>query len=120
MAIITRTYEFQVCRHRHRTANGYIITMTFNVPPNHSGQFSRRKLSTRCTGFQIRAFALDFRVRVLAAGGLNPSADCQALRAYKSAWEVYLSAAFACGLLDGEHGRDLRERLTHALGRCFA
>jgi len=65
------------------------------------------------------SIALDFRLRVLAAGGLNPSADCQALRAYKSAWEVYLSAAFACGLLDGEHGRDLRERLTHAL-RCFA
>jgi hypothetical protein len=52
---MTITYEFQACRHRHRTANGYIITMTFNVPPNQSGQFSRRKLSTRCTGFQIRA-----------------------------------------------------------------
>jgi hypothetical protein len=57
---------------------------------------------------------LNFRLRVLAAGGLNPSPLNQALRAYKSAWEVYLFAAFACGLLEGEHGSELRGRVTGA------
>lgn len=56
--------------------------------------------------------ALDFRLRVLGAGGLNPSAANRAQRAYKAAWEVYLTAAFVCGLLDGAHGADLMARLT--------
>jgi hypothetical protein len=72
--------------------------------------------------------ALDFRLRVLHAGGLNPSTENQALRAYKSAWEVYLFAAFACGLFDGDHGKDLRARLTgvdddsfrSAMSECLA
>jgi hypothetical protein len=62
------------------------------------------------------------------AGGLNPSTENQALRAYKSAWEVYLFAAFACGLFDGDHGKDLRARLTgvdddsfrSAMSECLA
>jgi hypothetical protein len=53
--------------------------------------------------------ALSFRLRVLAAEGPNPD---QSLRAHKSAWEVYLLAAFACALFEGEHGTDLRARLT--------
>jgi hypothetical protein len=69
--------------------------------------------------------ALRFRRRVLAADGLNPD---HSLRTYKSAWEVYLLAAFACGLFGGEHGTDLRERLTgiddnnfrSALSECMA
>jgi hypothetical protein len=56
--------------------------------------------------------ALKLRVRVLDAGGLNPSDLNRTLRAYKSAWEVYLHAAFACGLFEGNHGIELRARLT--------
>jgi hypothetical protein len=49
------------------------------------------------------------------------------LRAYKAAWEVYLTAAFAIGLFEGEHGKELRARLTGsdddnfwpALSECF-
>src|SRR5262249_45427473 len=71
---------------------------------------------------------LSFRLRVLAAGGLNPSVDNQTRRAYKSAWEVYLQAAFACGLFEGQHGADLRARLTgvdddnfrSAMSECLA
>jgi hypothetical protein len=53
------------------------------------------------------------RLRVLAAGGFNSSTwPGRAYRAYKSAWEVYLFAAFACGLFEDPHGADLRARLT--------
>jgi hypothetical protein len=72
---------------------------------------------------------LDFRLQVLAAGGLNSHIPRgQALRACKAAWEVYLFAAFACGLFDGTHGADLRSRLTgvdddnfrSAMSECLA
>jgi hypothetical protein len=72
---------------------------------------------------------LDFRLSVLGAGGLNSAAGPgQVLRAYKSAWEVYLFAAFACGLFEGAHGADLRARLTgtdddnfrSAMSECLA
>ena len=66
---------------------------------------------------------LDFRLKVLAAGGLNShSYPGQALRAYKAAWDVYLLAGFACGLFEGAHGNELRARLTGAGdgGRHFA
>jgi hypothetical protein len=67
------------------------------------------------------------RLAILNSGGLNPSVVNQELRAYKAAWEVYLSAGFAVGLFEGEHGRDLRARLTHpnddnfwpAMSECF-
>jgi len=72
--------------------------------------------------------SLDFRLRVLAAGDLNPNYPNRTLRAYKSAWEVYLLTGFACGLFEGEHGTDLRARLTgidddnfrSALSECLA
>jgi hypothetical protein len=55
---------------------------------------------------------LQTRLRILDAGGLNPSPlNCE-LRAYKAAWEVYLTAAFAIGLFDGPYGVELRARLT--------
>jgi hypothetical protein len=72
---------------------------------------------------------LTLRLQVLAAGGLNShNQRGQALRAYKAAWEVYLFAAFACGLFDGLHGADLRSRLTgtdddnfrSAMSECIA
>jgi hypothetical protein len=67
------------------------------------------------------------RLAILGAGGLNPSPLNPELRAYKSAWETYLTAAFAIGLFDGTHGTDLRARLTcveddnhlGAIGECF-
>ena len=71
---------------------------------------------------------LEFRL-VLAAGGLNSQTSRgQALRAYKAAWEVYLFAAFACGLFEDPHGADLRSRLTgvdddnfrSAMSECLA
>ena len=71
---------------------------------------------------------IDFRLRVLRAGGLNDAFQNRELRAYKAAWETYLIAAFGCGLFEGPHGIDLRARLTgidganfrSALSECFA
>jgi hypothetical protein len=72
---------------------------------------------------------LTFRLAVLAAGGLaSHNLRGRALRARKSAWEVYLVAAFACGLFEGEHGAELRARLAggddnnfrSAMSECFA
>jgi hypothetical protein len=72
---------------------------------------------------------LELRRQVLAAGGLNSHAPRgQALRARKAAREVYLFAAFACGLLEDPHGADLRSRLTgvdddnfrSAMSECLA
>jgi len=69
------------------------------------------------------------RLRVLAAGGMHSSTwPDQAFRAYKSAWEVYLFAAFACGLFEGPQGADLKARLTgsddenfrSAMSECLA
>ena len=69
--------------------------------------------------------ALTWRLRVLGADGLSPD---DSPRAHKSAWEVYLLAAFACGLFEGHHGTELRARLTgvnddnfrSALDECLA
>jgi hypothetical protein len=71
---------------------------------------------------------LKCRLAILGAGGLNPSPLNHELRAFKSAWETYLTAAFAIGLFDGVHGADLRARLTDvnddnhlaAVSECFA
>jgi hypothetical protein len=68
------------------------------------------------------------RLAILHAGGLNPSPLNRELRAFKAAWEVYLTAAFAIGLFEGPHGADLRARLTgtdddnfaSAMSECFA
>jgi hypothetical protein len=71
---------------------------------------------------------LEWRLAILHAGGLNPSPLNHELRAFKAAWEAYLTAAFAIGLFDGGYGADLRARLTgaddtnflSALSECFA
>ncbi len=62
--------------------------------------------------------ALAYRRVVLTASGPLPSdpwdaEDVMRWRGQRAAWEVYLDAAFACGLFDEPHGRDLVERLTH-------
>lgn len=67
------------------------------------------------------------RLAILHAGELNPSSLNRELRAFKAAWEAYLTAAFAIGLFDGEHSVDLRARLTSsddgnffsAISECF-
>jgi hypothetical protein len=71
---------------------------------------------------------LQCRLAILGAGGLAPSLRNRELRAFKAAWEAYLTAAFAIGLFDGVHGADLRARLTgdddnnhlSAISECFA
>jgi hypothetical protein len=71
---------------------------------------------------------LQTRWAILSAGGLNPSAKNRELRAYKAAWEVYLTAAFSIGLFEGQSGGELRARLTgtdddnfaSAMSECFA
>ena len=47
---------------------------------------------------------LQTRLRILDAGGLNPSPVNRELRAHKAAWEAYLTAAFAIGLFEGPDG----------------
>jgi hypothetical protein len=71
---------------------------------------------------------LQTRLAILHSGGLNPSPLNRELRAFKAAWEAYLTAAFAIGLFDGRHGAELRVRLTgtddnnfsSAMSECFA
>jgi hypothetical protein len=61
---------------------------------------------------------LRMRVETLTACGPACSTDPRVihnvrwLRAQRAAWEAYVSAAFACGLMEGERGVDLRQRLT--------
>lgn len=61
--------------------------------------------------------ALQYRLEVLTACG-PPVADdiishrIACLRAQRAAWEVYIEAAFACGLLSGARGADVSSRLT--------
>ena len=54
---------------------------------------------------------------VLTASGPIPNEDpwgarVRHRRAERAAWDTYLAAGFACGLLDGEHGSDVLARLT--------
>jgi hypothetical protein len=73
------------------------------------------------------------RLNILAARGSGVSNDRQAVerrgwRAWKAAWETYLYTAFACGLLEGHGGADLRRRLANrkeeqflaAMAECMA
>jgi hypothetical protein len=38
--------------------------------------------------------------------------DLRHFRARRAAWETYIFTAFACGMLEGERGKDIRGRLT--------
>ncbi len=70
---------------------------------------------------------LQTRLRILDAGGLNPSSVNRELRAHKAASEAYLTGAFAIGLFEGPDRVDLRARLTgtdddnflSAISECF-
>ena len=60
---------------------------------------------------------LQDRLHALDATGIYPSAPeinhrVRHWRARKAAWDVYLTAGFACGLFEGKHGEDVRQRLT--------
>jgi len=60
---------------------------------------------------------LQDRLEVLTACGPMPSDKVARhrlgwLRARKAAWEAYLTAAFACGMFEGNQGNDLRGRLV--------
>ena len=60
---------------------------------------------------------LKFRLRVLSACGPYPSdrwraSEIRFYRAWRAAWDVYLYAAFANGMFEGDRGRDIRARLT--------
>ena len=62
---------------------------------------------------------LRFRLRVLDASGPCPTDTLAAremwfCRAWKAAWETYLYTAFACGMFEGDKGKDLRGRLRSA------
>lgn len=68
-------------------------------------------------GDSKRSNSVQVRLEVLAACGPRPSDPLTAvrvleLRAWKAAWETYLFSAFACGMFEGDRGKDLRARLT--------
>jgi hypothetical protein len=88
---------------------------------------------SRLRGCEDRFDGLRRRLDILGASGPAPSDPYQAeelevLKARKAAWETYLQAAFACGLLEGETGAELRARLTgvdndgfrSAMAECMA
>jgi len=57
------------------------------------------------------------RLQVLCACGPKPSGKTEKIRlmrrrAERSAWDTYVYCAFACGLFEGQKGRDLRGRLA--------
>jgi len=57
------------------------------------------------------------RLQVLCACGPYPSDSTAAiqlrrLRAQEAAWETYLFTAFACGMFEGDRGKELRSRLA--------
>jgi hypothetical protein len=72
--------------------------------------------------------SVKLRLKVVGSGGLNPNFPNRPYPAYKAAWERYPFAAFACGLFQGPHGKDLRARLVapsddnfrSALSECLA
>jgi hypothetical protein len=83
--------------------------MLFDVPKEPLWAIFTPKVIDTLRRIENPSSFLDFRLRVLAAGGPNSATwPGQSLRAYKSAWEVYLFAAFACGLFEDPHGADLR------------
>jgi len=87
--------------------------MLFDVPNEPLWAIFTPKVIDALRRIENPSDFLDFRLRVLAAGGPSSATwPGQSLRAYKSAWEVYLFAAFACGLFEDPHGADLRARLT--------
>ncbi|GEM_PF-2341266 len=62
---------------------------------------------------------LQFRLKVLEAHGPYPSdpirvAELRHLRAIKAAWDTYLFTSFACGMFEGDKGKDLLGRLRGA------
>ncbi len=64
------------------------------------------------------------RLEILSACGPYPSDAGLAnrlrlFRARKASWETYLSAAFSCGLFEGDPGKDLRSRLAGLDDRNF-
>jgi hypothetical protein len=74
-----------------------------------------------------------FRLRVLEACGPYPSdpvraADLRYFRARKAAWHAYLFTAYACGMFEGNKGKDLLGRLRSmedddfraAMAECMA
>lgn len=63
--------------------------------------------------------SLLYRLDVIEACGPYPfdphkALNLRYLRAKKAAWHAYLYTAFACGLFEGERGKELRGRLTSA------
>ncbi len=65
-----------------------------------------------------------YRLRVLCACGPYPSDRAQAqelrcLRARRAAWETYLFTAYACEMLEGERGKEVRNRLGSTDAECF-
>jgi hypothetical protein len=65
-----------------------------------------------------------YRLRVLGACGPYPSdrartEELRCLRARKAAWEAYLFTAYAWGMLEGERGKEVRNRLASTDAECF-
>lgn len=105
-----------------------------HVPPNDAlGEVFTHTIIARLSKSPTPSPQLVDRLRVLTACGPLPSDKSLAewvlqLRARKAAWEAYLYAAFACGLFEGDDGKDLRRRLIgsnddgfrSAMAECLA
>jgi hypothetical protein len=74
-----------------------------------------------------------YRLKVLTASGTNDSdywlnLEIRYLRAHRAAWDTYLYAAFACGLFEGDDGKELLARIVSesddnfrsAMAECMA
>jgi len=65
-----------------------------------------------------------YRLQVLCACGPYPSdrtrtQELRCRRARKAAWETYLFTAYACGMFEGERGKEVRSRLASTDAECF-
>lgn len=78
-----------------------------------------REVLNRLSAEANPSWRLENRIRVLTAHGPLPVDDPMATsvrywRAQRAAWDAYVSAAAACGVLDGTGGADVIARLASA------
>lgn len=85
-------------------------------PPNPLKEVFNADSLRRLRSYTSRSKQLDLRLKVLTASGPYPREPSSAhvlenCRALKAAWDTYIHAAYACGLMKGSDGNDRLARL---------
>jgi hypothetical protein len=88
------------------------VGMAAEVPSDPLRAVFTEDVIARLQSRQNPSEQLKHRLKVLCTDGQQPDLFAQRRRALKAAWDTYVHAGFALGLLDGEHGLELISRLT--------